>query len=252
MPYKHIAVHLKKTELACRLHYHQLSFGNKHRRRAASVSSTASSKWPSSSPLNRSVQGTPQRQLPPFTLPSTPEDNGGSMDGQSSSSQSHVPILPKPIQSSQRAVQPTHALRLVTEDIKQFKERQVIDMARLNRVYDAHRVSFWSMIAQNYGCNLSPATLEEAWRRSQGASQFHLPPTPCTSPQSTPSSAPSAAFSSALQYGKGFTPVNTPQNVIATPSTVKRGTFAISSLLTENKEVRSPGYEKKFHECQLR
>lgn len=27
MPYKHIAAHLKKTELACRLHYHQLSHG---------------------------------------------------------------------------------------------------------------------------------------------------------------------------------------------------------------------------------
>ena len=32
MPYKHIAAHLKKTELACRLHYHQLSHGS-HRRK---------------------------------------------------------------------------------------------------------------------------------------------------------------------------------------------------------------------------
>lgn len=39
MPYKHIAAHLKKTELACRLHYHQLSHGSNRRKRTASCSS---------------------------------------------------------------------------------------------------------------------------------------------------------------------------------------------------------------------
>ncbi|KAB2574588.1 hypothetical protein BFW01_g6453 [Lasiodiplodia theobromae] len=43
MPYKHIAQHLKKTELACRLHYHQLSHGSHRRKRNASISSTTSS-----------------------------------------------------------------------------------------------------------------------------------------------------------------------------------------------------------------
>ena len=43
MPYKHIAAHLKKTELACRLHYHQLSQGSNRRRRNTSISSTSSS-----------------------------------------------------------------------------------------------------------------------------------------------------------------------------------------------------------------
>jgi hypothetical protein len=41
MPYKHIAAHLKKTELACRLHYHQLSHGSGRRKRASSVSSVS-------------------------------------------------------------------------------------------------------------------------------------------------------------------------------------------------------------------
>lgn len=45
MPYKHIAAHLKKTELACRLHYHQLSHGSNRRKRttASSGSSTGHS-----------------------------------------------------------------------------------------------------------------------------------------------------------------------------------------------------------------
>ncbi len=42
MPYKHIAAHLKKTELACRLHYHQLSHGSNRRKRTTSVSSGSS------------------------------------------------------------------------------------------------------------------------------------------------------------------------------------------------------------------
>lgn len=42
MPYKHIAAHLKKTELACRLHFHQLSHGSNRRKRTASVSTGSS------------------------------------------------------------------------------------------------------------------------------------------------------------------------------------------------------------------
>ncbi|RDA93511.1 hypothetical protein CP533_3960 [Ophiocordyceps camponoti-saundersi (nom. inval.)] len=42
MPYKHIAAHLNKTELACRLHYHQLSHGSTRRKRTTSFSSGSS------------------------------------------------------------------------------------------------------------------------------------------------------------------------------------------------------------------
>ena len=259
MPYKHIAVHLKKTELACRLHYHQLSYGNKNRRRAVSVSSIGSTEWSSASPLDRRVQGTPQRQLPAFSLPSTPETHRPTINNQSTSPQNHIAILPKPHPTSQMTVQQTKALRLVTEDIKEFKERQVIDTARLNRIYDAHRVSFWSMIAHNYGCNLSPATLEEAWRQSHSAIQSNLPPTPCTSPQSPQSpqspealSLPKPPATATEDYSKGFTPVNTPRSSISAPGAADRGTFAISFLLTADKEVRSPGRERKQRECEMR
>lgn len=39
MPYRVIAAHLNKTELACRLHYHQLNHGSSRRKRASSGSS---------------------------------------------------------------------------------------------------------------------------------------------------------------------------------------------------------------------
>ncbi|KAG5918675.1 hypothetical protein E4U42_006772 [Claviceps africana] len=46
MPYKHIAAHLNKTELACRLHYHQLSRGSTRRKRDVSPSSSSSDATP--------------------------------------------------------------------------------------------------------------------------------------------------------------------------------------------------------------
>ncbi|KAG6016789.1 hypothetical protein E4U41_004354 [Claviceps citrina] len=46
MPYKHIAAHLNKTELACRLHYHQLSHGSTRRKRSGSCSSGSSDPSP--------------------------------------------------------------------------------------------------------------------------------------------------------------------------------------------------------------
>ncbi|KAH7041594.1 uncharacterized protein B0I36DRAFT_234396 [Microdochium trichocladiopsis] len=67
MPYKHIAAHLKKTELACRLHYHQLSHGSNRRRRTASVSSSSSNHSPvlaaaAPSPI---MEHSPREMTPP-------------------------------------------------------------------------------------------------------------------------------------------------------------------------------------------
>jgi hypothetical protein len=55
MPYKHIAAHLKKTELACRLHYHQLSHGSNRRKRTTSVSPGGSSTSGQSPVLQASI-----------------------------------------------------------------------------------------------------------------------------------------------------------------------------------------------------
>lgn len=57
MPYKHIAAHLNKTELACRLHYHQLSHGSarrggKQQQQRAASSSSGSDRHPSPTGLS--------------------------------------------------------------------------------------------------------------------------------------------------------------------------------------------------------
>lgn len=265
MPYKHIAAQLNKTELACRLHYHQLSFGGKRRRRGASVCSSASydRRASSISPFDvvETRESTPQRQLPAYSPPRSPESNS-SRNNSLSTPYNHIPILPKPIlpaPPSQRAAEQTKSLRLITSDIDNFgtgaPSQPHVDMARLDKIYDTHRLHFWSMISRSYGCNLSPAVLEDAWRRHHtaagGAANF--PPTPSTSPQTSnaqvrnPLAAPFTAMES---YGKGFTPVNNGTGSRTASgyarSAVERSGLAISSLLTEDKEVRSPPSERRF------
>lgn len=83
MPYKHIAAHLKKTELACRLHYHQLSHGNNRRKRTASVSSGSSA---AQSPVMPTSIPSPAREPSPRTI--TPPASAGSF----------MPPSPAPIQ----------------------------------------------------------------------------------------------------------------------------------------------------------
>lgn len=249
MPYKHIAAHLKKTELACRLHYHQLSFGNKRHRHNASSSSLAPMERSSISPSRKlSDDMHQQRQLPAFNLHNSPDLYYRSPEQPSPPPSNHVPILPKPVPSFQRVSQQTKTLRLITDDMGRLEEKPVIDMARLNRIYNAHRVHFWSMVAQGYGSNVSPSTLEDCWRREQGNLIADFPPTPCGSPQSAKvtSSTLHRSSSAVAESGKGFTPINTPESSTSVPSAAGRGSFAISSLLTEDKEVRSPPHEYRM------
>ena len=261
MPYKHIAAQLKKTELACRLHYHQLSFGGKRRRRGTSVCSSAGPERRASSispfDFRDSRESTPQRQLPAYSPPRSP-DSRYSRSHSVSTPYSHIPILPRPIvsaSSTQRAAEQSKSLRLVTSDIDVFGQGSTsqppVDMARLEKIYDSHRLHFWSTIARSYGCNLSPAVLEDAWRRHHGT-RANLPPTPSTSPEQPNARIhpPGGSFSAVDPFSKSFTPVNSSINSGTASgyarSAVERSGLAIRSLLTEDKEVRSPPSERRF------
>lgn len=75
MPYKHIAAHLNKTELACRLHYHQLSHGSSRRKRTPSNSSGSDHQSPvmtTPSPNYDDGRGGSPRSLSPPRLPHHP------------------------------------------------------------------------------------------------------------------------------------------------------------------------------------
>ncbi len=185
MPYKHIAAHLKKTELACRLHYHQLSHGTNRRKRAASFSSVSSTHSPDS-PVQRSSPDVAEIS----TAPTTPElqgDRTGVVNGWTtrpdlpppSSTASplihHKPILPKPVPSLPYPVlRHNSGLRLDCTVASVTQPHPAINRDRLRDIYEAHRMSFWKTIAAEYGDGVDPTLLEETWRR--GSVQGPLTP----------------------------------------------------------------------------
>jgi len=239
MPYKHIAAHLQKTELACRLHYHQLSFGTKRRRRNSSISSARSA---CSSNTTYESNLNIQRSLPTISPPNSPE---GIVSGSAGAQSPHnpIPILPKLVAKPQQALYTSNSLDVVTQDTERFDERLRINRDRLGRIYEAHRAHFWSTIARDYGDNVSPSLLEDVWCRGCASLSSAYPPTPPTrsprSTQATPSTV-GPAFAEA-KPGSGFNPINISRSTGSAPTVPTRGSFAISSLLTEDKEVRNPG-----------
>ncbi|KAH9886173.1 hypothetical protein F4778DRAFT_485025 [Xylariomycetidae sp. FL2044] len=223
MPYKHIAAHLKKTELACRLHYHQLSHGSNRRKRTTSVSSASSS---GHSPILQAAIPSPIRECSPRDMsppgssgshePVSPPDYSTSVQlpriltganvsprlpailpkpasmslSSSASMASPVCGYPTPVPDTARSLGPSPfpqpspvsqgpALRL---DCSLPPPSANVDIPRLHSIYGAHRSSFWTAIAAEYGSGVGPVVLEQAWKASLLAGGNHTPITPVTSP----------------------------------------------------------------------
>lgn len=184
MPYKHIAAHLKKTELACRLHYHQLSHGS-HRRKRTGSTSTASSTSSSSSKYSPTQFPLPGHDDLGTPLGSSPNGYGSvspSRYGMNASPgrPQHKVLLPKPRMTPDDSPNRIHGLRINTA--ASMMHAVPVDTDRLQAIYNSHRSSFWESIAAEYGSDVSPAQLEDIWR--QGLNMARRPPTPEESPNS--------------------------------------------------------------------
>lgn len=181
MPYKHIAAHLKKTELACRLHYHQLSHGSHRRKRTSSVSSATSCSSAGQSPaysmaLDHDDYSQSSRHGSPMSYGGSPHVRSSSLSTSPNRNQ-HKILLPKPRPMTPReSPEPLNPLRINTEVAHQPK---IVDTERLRAIYEARRQHFWAAVAADYGADVSPAQLEEIWR--SGSSGVR-PPTPDASP----------------------------------------------------------------------
>jgi hypothetical protein len=204
MPYKHIASYLKKTELACRLHYHQLSHGSNRRKRTSSITSSSPeasihSEIPTTapSPIHEATSMQPTTppsytyspQSPHASLPAASTLLPRSVSSSPPRSSSHpVAILPKPTSPRRAGSEASGGspLRLDCDVAPSSLSQSNVDMERLRCIYEAHRVAFWSQIAQEYGSCASPFLLEEAWKRGIAT---NAPPTPCVSPDTNTVSA---------------------------------------------------------------
>jgi len=219
MPYKHIAAHLKKTELACRLHFHQLSHGSNRRKRTTSVSSGSST---GHSPIMPTTVPSPIRESP-MSRSSTPPGSSGSYGPSSPNGGVQLPsimgshvsprlpaILPKPaamtlppLTTSPTRGYPTpvpepHSAALPSATFPPLGHPTTpplrldcsilpppaghhthVDMGRLQAVYNAHRGSFWAAVAADYGSGMNPMVLEQAWKSGICCTQ-HQTTTPIT------------------------------------------------------------------------
>ncbi|KAI1822509.1 hypothetical protein F4861DRAFT_386151 [Xylaria intraflava] len=212
MPYKHIAAHLKKTELACRLHYHQLSHGSNRRKRTASMSSGSSSgQSPVLSALDTALSRESSRDATPPRSASSHEPSSPDFPTPirlprilpSTNASPRLPtILPKPaamllptttttttttppalsFPAPKRSLDPSPfplsrspRLRL---DCTLPPPSVQVDMPRLQAIYAAHRSSFWGAITADYGAGVSPIVLEQAWKASISAGPITPAPSP--------------------------------------------------------------------------
>lgn len=260
MPYKHIAAHLKKTELACRLHYHQMSYGHNGRRRSDSISSTGS--FTSITAGGELSDNAYHTQLSPVVSPSSsPALSSRRRMSSDSAHRAHVPILPKPDTSCiPLTLEPStdHVRSQGPDTIQsnskyhhQREEQGHIDLPRLLSIYNTYRERFWSNIADEYsrGVTEVPAkAVEEAIisNLSQGIVRAHLPPTPNVSPKSSPEPhRHDYSFPVSSTVSRSFHAVNAskPDCVAATTQleSTRRSLAdrcSVSALLTEEKEVR--------------
>ncbi|KAJ4260503.1 hypothetical protein NW762_007244 [Fusarium torreyae] len=268
MPYKYIAAHLKKTELACRLHYHQLSHGsNRRNKRAASVSSGASNDHPhainlnavsparetvsrsaspgasvrsySPPPCNMNTSGS-HIQLPSIVGPSDvprlpsilPKPTGMPLPPPVSNQSYTTPVVDVPVQMPpapfHRAAshhRTTPPLRLDCSGVPAAPvpsppahNASHVDLSRLHSIYSAHRASFWTTIANEYGTSVSPTVLEQAWKTGTCCSPSSL--TPIT-PISSPGQAEKEGHSQTHNKGQDKTRISSILGIDADPRTAR-------------------------------
>jgi hypothetical protein len=246
MPYKHIAAQLRKTELACRLHYHQMSYGSNRRKRGASVSSLNSS--PAHTPAS-SVQGPSPTHSPynvtPMTSPSTsPRTIAGQLSENQSSPPLYqgpqLPLLPKPVVSEDRPVLPSPSewsndLRLRTDlklpSASELLRSPPIDPSRLRGLYEVHRRNFWAQIANQYSPNsqVSASELEAAFFAGHGVRG--QPPTPEPSPHNGADATFCAPMLNAIDRHafSGFNSVSSSRGIGSPPPSANK--CAVNALL---------------------
>lgn len=175
--YKKIATHLDKTELACRLHYHQLSHGGNRRKRTNSLSSNSSDKS-ATSPAQTPIDPSRARSSTPSHLSHI--SSTGAIRKLSTSTPSKIkgkPLLPKPADGSAPGRKQSPAK---SKQLRVNCDTGSIDREKLQRVIEAQHKQFWGNVAAQYGGQYTAEYLEQYWHNGLKSG----PPTPAISPQS--------------------------------------------------------------------
>ncbi|KAI5844880.1 hypothetical protein BZA05DRAFT_153187 [Tricharina praecox] len=247
--YKKIASHLDKTELACRLHYHQLSHGGNRRKRNSSVSST-SSNTPAGSPATSPSAASPlsttkitTTTTKPFIASSfSPVNAAGAIQksGTPCNPLSKIkgkPLLPKPADAATSGAGAISTPR--RQNAKGGKPLRVhcnpdsIDKEKLKRLVKQNEPKFWELIAAQYGEPIDGEYLRTIWTKGFGS---ETPPTPAISPASQATSP--VVEMSGMDDGNSHTvatvsEVSTPSSASLSPTNVAFSASEVASIREE-------------------
>ncbi|CAZ83516.1 unnamed protein product [Tuber melanosporum] len=196
--YKKIAGHLDKTELACRLHYHQLSHGNNRRKRNNSISSTSSNASvtsPAASPSSSSTPLAKTRSSSPTISSFSPVNASGAIQKVGTTAQPKIkgkPLLPKPHGSTGPTSSTSPGKNPGSNKAKQLRvdcSPDAIDKDKLIRIVEKQRAMFWESVATQYGGSVDADFLQKCWQKGFTSTSSATTP---TSAITAPSSAISA------------------------------------------------------------
>jgi hypothetical protein len=190
-PYRQIAIHLHKTELACRLHYHQMTFGA-HRRQSSVTSNWACSER-SHSPRSVGDGSLSGQATPAVTFSSSPSPSSHfSSSPASTSTKSYTSPAssvdtewssPRPYQQPQAGKETynkgigltwQHAAPPMLAPSNTLSSSP--DLGRLLYDYADNNRAFWSNVANQF--SQSPAELEAAFHAALGGQSSSMSPKP--------------------------------------------------------------------------
>jgi hypothetical protein len=252
--YKKIASHLDKTELACRLHYHQLSHGGNRRKRNNSVSSTSSS-TPAASPATSPSAASPLSATKPFIATSfSPVNAAGAIQkaGNLSNPLSKIkgkPLLPKPADAATSGAGAVATPR--RQHAKGGKPLRVhcnpdsIDKQKLKRLVKQNERKFWDMIAEQYGEPIDGEYLRTIWAKSFGS---ETPPTPAISPAGRGTSP--TVDMGGMDDGNSHTVATVSE--VSTPSSASLSPTQVAFSASEVESIREEPMDDLMEECVVK
>ena len=228
--YKKIANHLDKTELACRLHYHQLSHGGNRRKRNTSVSSNssntaASNTAGSNGASTAAASPATSKNFVAATSGFSPVNANGAIQKSGAAATplrtKGKPLLPKPADTSIASSSPRRLQSAGKgKGLRVNCNPDSIDKERLKRIIKENEGRFWETVAAQYGDSIDPELLRTFWHK--GAIS---PPTPS-----------SQVTSPAAQSEDGNQTVSTVSEVSTPISSLSPNGSEICSIKEENME----------------
>lgn len=208
MPYKDIAARLNKTDLACRLHYHQMVVARK-----SSIPEESGVPTPPPEQYNQAMQYHHRSEsLPPINTTLSPQillpapiirEPSRNGSGAATLDPNHRRSISHPQTPGKRQPSPSPPLSGIAKHSpapppgRRPPPSNLVDLGRIQELYRDFAPTFWSNIAAAYSHDktLSPNDIETAFFQGHGLGLTQVEP---ISPNSSAETSPASTWQSTL------------------------------------------------------